>query len=71
VCQKKKVVLGRPTDVADNFGNALILLAGDFRQTLRKDIDINYKYACPGAERSVSGEILTSIAGNWKRKGAG
>jgi hypothetical protein len=34
VCQKKKVVLGRPTDVADNFGNVLILLAGDFRQTL-------------------------------------
>jgi hypothetical protein len=35
VCKKKKkVVLGRPTDVADNFGNALILLAGDYRQTL-------------------------------------
>jgi hypothetical protein len=32
VSKKKKVVLGRPTDVADNSGNALILLAGDFRQ---------------------------------------
>jgi hypothetical protein len=34
VSKKKEVVLGRPTDVADNFGNALILLAGDCRQKL-------------------------------------
>ena len=34
----------------------------------RKDIKINYKYACPIAKRSLWWNIFKSIAGNWKWK---
>ncbi|VDP13947.1 unnamed protein product [Onchocerca flexuosa] len=36
----------------------------------RKDVKINYKYAYLAAKRSISWNILTSVAGNWERKGA-
>ncbi|VDM96400.1 unnamed protein product [Onchocerca ochengi] len=37
---------------------------------IRKDIRINY-IGCPAAKRSISWDILTSIAENWERKGGG
>ncbi|VDK61063.1 unnamed protein product [Onchocerca ochengi] len=36
---------------------------------IRKDIKINYNYACLAAKRSINWDIVTSIAGNWGRKG--